>query len=119
MITGTLAEQKEESYGDRSRVARVHDLARRTTVGIYFSDHFGVDPDSLRRYGALDICVVTDIPVFIDPFLIFNSSKPEYQELHQSILRYLTFLRDKSQAYVDPYLGVHSGVGVTCGGVVA
>ena len=30
----------------------------------------------------------------IDPFLLFNGENPQYQELHESILKYLRFLRD-------------------------
>jgi hypothetical protein len=35
-------------------------------------------------------------PLFVDPFLLFNSDKADYQELHREILRYLGFLRDKA-----------------------
>src|SRR5207245_6409209 len=31
---------------------------------------------------------------FIDPFLLFSSEKPEYQALHERILKYLRFLKD-------------------------
>lgn len=34
--------------------------------------------------------------MFIDPFLLFNSEKPEYQALHGEMIKYLKFLRDKS-----------------------
>src|SRR4029450_12155985 len=34
--------------------------------------------------------------LFIDPFLLFNSTKPEYRALHDSIIDYLRFLRDMS-----------------------
>jgi hypothetical protein len=71
-------------------------------MGLYFSDHFGVDPSVLEQYGALDISVVSDLPVFLDPFLLFNSVKPEYQELHRQILRYLEFLRDKAHKRLSP-----------------
>jgi uncharacterized heparinase superfamily protein len=37
---------------------------------------------------------VSDLPLFIDPFLLFNSDKPEYQELHDGIIAYLRFLRN-------------------------
>jgi hypothetical protein len=63
-------------------------------VELYFSQHFDVDPDVLAKYGALDISVASDLPLFVDPFLLFNSSKPTYQALHDEILRYLLFLRD-------------------------
>src|SRR4029453_3262914 len=67
-------------------------------LAIYFSDVFGVEPAALEAYGAFDISLVNDLPLFIDPFLLFNSSDPEYQALHQSVIRYLRFLRDKSIA---------------------
>ncbi|WP_235812703.1 hypothetical protein [Pseudoclavibacter helvolus] len=63
-------------------------------AGIYFSDRFGVAPQILEEWGAFDISVVTDLPVFIDPFLLFNSEKEEYRALHEQIVEYLRFLRD-------------------------
>jgi hypothetical protein len=73
-------------------------------VDLYFSQYFGVDPSVIDSYGALDICVVSDLPVFVDPFLLFNSAKPEYQALHEEIINYLTFLRDKAAKDLDPGL---------------
>ena len=64
---------------------------------LYFSQHFDVAPDLVEDYGALDISVVSDIPLFVDPFLLFNSEDETYQQLHQEILRYLVFLRDLAQ----------------------
>jgi uncharacterized short protein YbdD (DUF466 family) len=66
-------------------------------MSTYFSDRFGVDPDALERYGALDVSLVADLPLFIDPFLLFNSKKPEYRHLHDELIRYLVFLRNRSQ----------------------
>ena len=63
-------------------------------MDLYFSQHFDVDPDLLEEYGALDISVVSDLPLFVDPFLLFNSDDPTYQALHDEILKYLMFLRD-------------------------
>lgn len=63
-------------------------------MDLYFSQHFDVDPAALKDYGALDICVVSDLPLFVDPFLLFNSGDAEYQALHEEILKYLRFLRD-------------------------
>ena len=73
-------------------------------AGIYFSDYFGVHPDALEQYGALDISVVADMPLFIDPFLLFNSDKLGYQALHQQILEYLRFLRDHADTGLNPGL---------------
>lgn len=66
-------------------------------MNIYFSDYFNIDKDTLEEYGAFDISLVNDLPVFIDPFLLFTSEKTEYQELHDKIIDYIAFLRDMSQ----------------------
>lgn len=65
-------------------------------IKLYFSDYFGVDESELDAYGAFNISLVSDLPLFIDPFLLFNSAKPEYQVLHEDIIKYLAFLRDSS-----------------------
>lgn len=64
---------------------------------IYFSDFFNISPDSLDEYGAFNLSLINDLPLFIDPFLLFGSKKPEYQILHNDILAYLTFLKNKSE----------------------
>jgi hypothetical protein len=71
---------------------------------LYFSEQFSVDPDVLEQYGAFDISIVSDLPLFIDPFLLFNSDKPEYQTLHDEILKYLLFLRDEAVDDLNPAL---------------
>lgn len=63
---------------------------------LHFSDYFGIEPGVLETYGAFDISVASDLPLFIDPFLLFNSEKDELQELHEEIMKYLVFLRDKA-----------------------
>jgi len=73
-------------------------------ANLYFSDYFHVSPQVLEAYGAFDISVVSDLPLFIDPFLLFNSPKPEYQELHEGIIRYLRFLREEASPRLDPGL---------------
>ncbi len=65
-------------------------------MATYFSEHFKAKRGLLKRYGTLDISLVTDLPLFIDPFLLFNSKKAKYRELHEEIIRYLTFLRDRA-----------------------
>jgi len=62
----------------------------------YFSDFFEVPPEVVEEYGAFDVSLLADLPLFIDPFLLFNSDKAEYQQLHEEIITYLKFLRDKS-----------------------
>lgn len=64
---------------------------------MFFSEQFGVNSEVIKEYGAVDISLVCDIPLFIDPMLIFNSDKPEYQALHQEIIRYFHFLYSKAK----------------------
>ena len=65
-------------------------------VKLYFSDFFEVSAAELKRYGAFNVSLVSDLPLFIDPFLLFNSRRPEYRQLHQRIIDYLRFLKKKS-----------------------
>ncbi len=65
-------------------------------MDIYFSDFFRVSPDLLEEHGAFDISLVNDLPLFIDPFLLFNSDNPSYQELHEGLIRYMRFLKSVS-----------------------
>ena len=37
-------------------------------------------------------------PLFVDPFLLFNSKKPKYRALHDRMIEYLRFLKEKSAA---------------------
>jgi len=64
---------------------------------IYFSDFFDVNPEDLDSYGAFNISLINDLPLFIDPFLLFGSEKDEYQQLHNNIIQYLTFLKTKAE----------------------
>lgn len=63
---------------------------------IYFSDFFNVSRETIENEGFFDISLLNDLPLFIDPFLIFCSEKAEYQELHEEIIKYMVYLRDYS-----------------------
>lgn len=63
-------------------------------MATFFNEYFNVESDAIDDYGAFNVSIINDLPLFIDPFLLFNSTKPEYRELHDGILRYLIFLRD-------------------------
>ena len=65
-------------------------------MDLYFTDYFKVKEKDLLKYGAFNISLISDLPLFIDPFLLFNSKKKKYQKLHKEIIKYLKFLRDKS-----------------------
>jgi hypothetical protein len=56
---------------------------------IYFSDFFRVSPRILQKYGAFNISLINGLPLFVDPFLVFNSDKPEYRQLHGEIIKRL------------------------------
>lgn len=66
-------------------------------MNIYFTDFFNVDPRVLSDYGALNITLIRDLPLFIDPFLIFGNDSAEYQALHNDMLKYMAFLKGKSE----------------------
>jgi len=65
-------------------------------IELYFSDVFKVPEQTLEGYGAFNVSLLVDLPLFVDPFLLFHSQKPEYRALHDEIIRYLRFLRDRS-----------------------
>jgi hypothetical protein len=67
-------------------------------MNVTFCDFFKVSPKVLDKYGAFNISLVADLPLFIDPFLLFNSKTQEYRQLHDQIIDYLKFLRDQSTA---------------------
>ena len=66
------------------------------TINLFFSDFFEVDPQTIETYGAFNISLVSDLPLFIDPFLLFNSKKAKYRKLHDEIIEFLKFLKEKS-----------------------
>lgn len=70
-------------------------------MGIFFSDIFEIEPATVEEYGALDISLINDLPLFVDPFLLFSSDKQEYQELHQKIIDYLCFLKEVSSRNIN------------------
>jgi len=65
---------------------------------IYFSDFFSVDSEAIEDFGAFDISLINDLPLFIDPFLLFNSEDSVYQALHEEIIQYMCFLKDVALA---------------------
>ncbi len=63
-----------------------------------FKKIFDVAKEDLDAHGAIDISLINDLPLFIDPFLLFGSDKEEYAQLHNDIITYITFLRDRANA---------------------
>lgn len=75
-------------------------------LNIYFSDFFNVEEDIIESYGAINISLINDLPLFVDPFLLFNSKKPEYQKIHSDIISYLLFLQEQAEKYPNPPSGM-------------
>lgn len=71
---------------------------------LLFTDYFEIDQAVLDSYGALNICIEADLPLFIDPFLLFASDDPAYQKLHDEIVGHLIFL--KGLAVSNPGIGL-------------
>lgn len=63
-------------------------------IKIVFSEYFEIQEKDIDDYGALNISLGSDLPLFIDPFLLFSSEKPEYQELHKKIVNHLILLKE-------------------------
>ena len=93
-------------YANRNDLSFVHSSFQdnegmveiQMSIKIYFSDFFDVCPTTLDEYGAFNVSLINDLPVFVDPFLLFNSDTEEYQKLHDEIVRYVSFLREMSAA---------------------
>lgn len=63
---------------------------------IYFSDFFNISPKTIENYGAFNISLINDLPLFVDPFLLFNSEEETFKKLHSEIIKYMLFLKRKS-----------------------
>ena len=71
-------------------------------VKIYFSDFFNVSEDVIEAYGAVNISLINDLPLFIDPFLLFNSEDEQLLMIHDEMINYLRFLQGKSEDFKEP-----------------
>lgn len=60
---------------------------------LLFSEYFDIEESILTSYGALNICLSSDLPLFIDPFLLFASEKEEYKLLHKHVVDHLLLLK--------------------------
>lgn len=68
----------------------------KTKLMLYFSDFFNVDKSDLEEYGAFNISLINDLPLFVDPFLLFNSENSQYKSLHDEMIKYIKFLKNKT-----------------------
>jgi hypothetical protein len=61
---------------------------------LLFSDYFNIDQSVMNEYGALNICLSADMPLFIDPFLLFASDDQDYKTLHKNLINHILILKD-------------------------
>ncbi len=73
---------------------------------VHFSDFFNVSPEIVEKYGAVNISLINDFPLFVDPFLLFYSKKKNYNQLHGFMVEYIRFLRDVVADSPDVSMGV-------------
>lgn len=77
-----------------------------SNVKIFFSDFFNVDEDIIDEYGAVNISLINDLPLFIDPFLLYNSEDEELRRVHDEMISYLQFLQMKAEQNAKPDTGM-------------
>ena len=63
-------------------------------MNLYFHEVFEIDEEVVEQYGAFNVSLVVDLPLFVDPFLLFDSETSEFKSLHEEIIKYLRYLRD-------------------------
>jgi hypothetical protein len=63
-------------------------------MNLYFNEVFEIDEEVVEQYGAFNVSLVVDLPLFVDPFLLFDSETSEFKSLHEEIIKYLRYLRD-------------------------
>lgn len=64
------------------------------SIKLIFSEYFEIEDRCLDEHNALNICLDADLPLFLDPFLLFASDKPEYIKQHDKIVEHLIFLKE-------------------------
>jgi hypothetical protein len=64
-------------------------------LNLHFTDFFNIDEERLNLHGLFNISLINDFPLFIDPFLLFENGSMEYRTLHNNIIKYIAYLRDR------------------------
>ena len=62
-----------------------------------FSDYFRVDKDIIQNYGAVDISLYSDTPLFIDPILIYGNENSTIKLQYHEIVKYLVYLNERAK----------------------
>lgn len=64
-----------------------------------FNEYYDVTTESLDEYGAFNISLDCDTPLYIDPILIFLSKSKEIKNWHSKIINYILFLSQQKHKY--------------------
>jgi hypothetical protein len=59
---------------------------------VYFSDWFDIAPELLEEYGAFNVSLFNDLPLFF----MYTREKQDYRPLRDQMINYLPFLRDQA-----------------------
>jgi len=88
-----LSRPKIQSDVVMMRMHKMEVATDRSRFKLFFSSYFDIEESVLQQYGALNICLDSDLPLFIDPFLLFSSSNAKYIDLHKNVVNHLIFLK--------------------------
>lgn len=62
-----------------------------------FSDVFKISKQNIEDYGAIDLSLASDTPLYIDPLLIYNNDDVNIRNQYQNIVKYLLFLNKQAK----------------------
>ncbi|MEJ2253302.1 MAG: hypothetical protein P8Y75_02860 [Nitrospirota bacterium] len=79
---------------------------------VYFSDIFDVDPALIEQYGAFNISLINDLPLFIDPFLLFNREMSLKGPINRGLLKAWFIFPEVKQNWLGYSLIGNSGSGL-------
>ena len=96
------------SVAENLLTTRMKEGHKLSGLRLYFSDFFNIEEDIIESYGAVNISLINDLPLFIDPFLLFNSQNEQYQSIHRKIIDYLLFLQNQAETYPEATSGMMS-----------
>ena len=69
---------------------------------MYFNEYFDINIEKLNEYGALNISLDNDLPLFIDPILIFVSKNKDFANWHTKLIKYMLFLYNLKEKSTIP-----------------
>lgn len=62
-----------------------------------FSDVFKISKQVIENYGAINLSLASDTPLYIDPLLIYSNDDENIRSQYQNIVKYLLFLNKQAK----------------------